>query len=663
MDDADGIIIPILRTIGCEIRDDITSFAQFEAAQLVHALVKCLHKIDDAKYDKISPKLPASIAKKVQIGTVISNAMKEQGFRGEIGYDKVIYPNEKDTRHLLRFLVQKLPKDGVKSVTSKRKGSAVGEEDDDDDMEGGNELHLDRRIHDSLKQWMKKPYSFLSKKAHVSQFRTAPLDYPHQPIEDAVSKPRVKYCKSSSLNFIPAQCVDNEWLVPSLLAHNDCQYLQEQSKTYMVGDEDKQLIAELFGDEHDSGSSVAETLKQCIGAEMTDAQQSIKNNVSRRNAAQSFANQSRSNLQQQLNRNTGFQLEKSYTQKDQSTARAVNDSGQLVKVDEGGNEVQDLNDEEKEEQHRKELEQMKAALMKLQDKLKKMDVEIEKQKLSYSQNGEMLKSEQTTMDTLQNKCLTLKKTIDLIPNAQQNLKKLSKIVSGTQQRFDELQSAWEDKKLSFQRQYEHKKHAMEQRKQRASDLLDEIKNMRSEMRECANSIREKEASITKMVQKLNKLPKTIDRQIYVDRILGVVQNLESQNKQIRQILDDVQSLQRDSNLVTEKSKRTFGVVDNMVFTSASNETNIDAKKQLNNIYRQIVTMREYFDVLLDTARTISNTQNEIRDIEYQIVAAKEKVETLEIKKIKNDLKEVEQENEELAKKLKVLKKQLKGGTK
>ena len=200
---------------------------------------------------------------------------------------------------------------------------------------------------------------------------------------------------------------------------------------------------------------------------------------------------------------------------------------------------------------------------------------------------------------------------------------------------------------------------MEKRKLRANDLLAEIKNMRKEMRECANEIREKETSIKKMVNKLNKLPKTIDRQVYVDRILGVVQNLENQNKQIKQILEDVSSLQRDTNQTVDKSKRIFGIVDNMVFTSASTQKEINAKRQLNQIYRQVVSMREYFDSLVDTARTISNHQNEIRDLEYQIVALREKVESLEMKKIKHDLKEVQQENEELAERIKALKKQLK----
>merc|ERR1712154_335028 len=135
-----------LRSIGCEISEDIKSAAQFEAGLLVHALSKCLHRIDEEKYSKIPLKLPKSIAKKVQVGTLISNAFKSLNYRAEIGYDKIIYPNEKDTRYLLRFLVGKLPK------TTTKKNEMDDDEEDDVDVHGMEEL--DVRIHSSLKNWM-----------------------------------------------------------------------------------------------------------------------------------------------------------------------------------------------------------------------------------------------------------------------------------------------------------------------------------------------------------------------------------------------------------------------------------------------------------------------------------------------------------------------------
>lgn len=441
-----------------------------------------------------------------------------------------------------------------------------------------------------------------------------------------------------------------------MLARNHEDYAEDQAKTDL-DEEERDLLSELIGESvhgDDQDQSLSQILRGCISTEVDSARIALRQKQQGR-GAQGFAAQRRSSKA----KNTAFSLQKNYTQSQGVTARAVDDSGKLVTVDATGNEVEQLDDEEQEKQRRKELAEMKAAVAKLQEKLKKMDIEIEKQEKSYEQRQGELTEESKRCEELQREAMTKKKTIDLIPNAQQNLLKLAKIVESSQQRYDALKRQWETKKMEVAQELRKRKEEVEMGKQRAKDLLAEIKSMRREMRECANEIREREQMATKMAAKLNKLPKTVDRQVYVDRILGVVQNLENQNQQIRRILEDVNNLQRDTNTVVDKSKRIFGVVDNLVFTAASNEKELTAKRQLNQIYRHVVSMREYFDGLVDSARSISNTQNEIRDLEYQIVALREKVESLEMKKIKHDLKEVEQENEELASRLKMLKKQLK----
>merc|ERR1712228_705713 len=163
------------------------------------------------------------------------------------------------------------------------------------------------------------------------------------------------------------------------------------------------------------------------------------------------------------------------------------------------------------EKRRLELDQMKGAVIKLQDRLKKMDLEIEKQKAAFIEKREQLEADKKKCEELKRSAMTKKKAIDLIPNAQENLNKLSAIVQNTQKRYDALREKWELKKGEFLQQFHDKKEAMESRKERANDLLAEIKNMRKEMRESANEIRQKEAMVTRMVNKLNKLPKTIDR--------------------------------------------------------------------------------------------------------------------------------------------------------
>ena len=74
---------------------------------------------------------------------------------------------------------------------------------------------------------------------------------------------------------------------------------------------------------------------------------------------------------------------------------------------------------------------------------------------------------------------------------------------------------------------------IEKRQLTSQEMKNEIKQIRQNMRQCANDIREKEELLDRLIEKLKKLPKTVDRQVYVDRILGVVVNLENQNSQIK----------------------------------------------------------------------------------------------------------------------------------
>merc|ERR1712233_60223 len=99
---------------------------------------------------------------------------------------------------------------------------------------------------------------------------------------------------------------------------------------------------------------------QCIGNELAMARKEIKNNSHKRKVPDT-ATKSNTPLQ------TAFVLQKNYTQQQGVTAHAVDDSGKLVKIDEAGNEVEELNDEETAEKRRLELDQMKAAVVKLQD--------------------------------------------------------------------------------------------------------------------------------------------------------------------------------------------------------------------------------------------------------------------------------------------------------
>lgn len=86
--------------------------------------------------------LPQNIASKHRICTNMATKVKELGFTGDCGYNQLLYPVESQTRTLLNWLVQKLPRTDDASA---------------EDVLGGNAL-LHKRMMDSVTAWKAVPW-------------------------------------------------------------------------------------------------------------------------------------------------------------------------------------------------------------------------------------------------------------------------------------------------------------------------------------------------------------------------------------------------------------------------------------------------------------------------------------------------------------------------
>lgn len=83
---------------------------------VIKALMSCI--------DVISPgtgmphSLPPSMSQRLKLATNIADHIKDLGFRGDIGYQMILYCNEVEIRRLLMFLIEKLPRETDKTVHS-----------------------------------------------------------------------------------------------------------------------------------------------------------------------------------------------------------------------------------------------------------------------------------------------------------------------------------------------------------------------------------------------------------------------------------------------------------------------------------------------------------------------------------------------------------------
>lgn len=83
--------------------------------------------------------LPQNIAVRHRICTDISLKIKDLGFLGECGYNQLLYPVEHQTRDLLKWLMEKIPRSADEGT---------------EELLGANAL-MNRNINKALQQWQK----------------------------------------------------------------------------------------------------------------------------------------------------------------------------------------------------------------------------------------------------------------------------------------------------------------------------------------------------------------------------------------------------------------------------------------------------------------------------------------------------------------------------
>ena len=137
--EGDEIVFLALSQFGISLPNNITSLNQLTADVLISLVVSSLALISNGAI-QFSTALPQNIASRHRICTEIASKVKEVGFPGECGYNQLLYPVESQTRPLLTWLVQHLPRTEDERV---------------EEVLGANAL-LTRRIMHSLVEWKKQ---------------------------------------------------------------------------------------------------------------------------------------------------------------------------------------------------------------------------------------------------------------------------------------------------------------------------------------------------------------------------------------------------------------------------------------------------------------------------------------------------------------------------
>ncbi|KAF5285613.1 hypothetical protein FQR65_LT13094 [Abscondita terminalis] len=120
MEEVDNIIIDSLRNLLSNIDEEVVSLKDFTTEMVYSSMVACLEAISSDIH--LSKNLPQSMSVRLKNATTVAEHVKELGYRGDIGYQTILYCNEIEVRRVLMFLVERLPREAHKTTSATELG-------------------------------------------------------------------------------------------------------------------------------------------------------------------------------------------------------------------------------------------------------------------------------------------------------------------------------------------------------------------------------------------------------------------------------------------------------------------------------------------------------------------------------------------------------------
>jgi len=604
MEEVDEIIVHSLRSIGFQLDDEVKSIKQLKTDDVANAVLALVKAIDPSQ--PFPRSLPRQMSQKVNICSEVAQYIKGLGYKGDLGYHELVYPNEATTRQILRFLMNELPE-------------PEGENDSQalqDPVTAFNKS-IKAELQAAMKEvWAPTPVR-RQNYAEVYRLTTVPLRSAYIPGPKSGRNAGLEAYIRDHLPFITQQPNQRQDVVPSILEHNLSAYAEEKEREEewsKIGVDSGVNPFEYKRRKQDGiNKAMAEALRDSVGAASFKVPESLADILA---ALETTG----------PNKNTKFGREVAIRDKQETGPKE--------------------SDEELEKRRTSEIEELDALLARCKAEVEKYEKAIATFIANIRQTEADMLTEDAKKKELQDKYVVMKKTFDLLPDAENNIKQLQQISAASAQRLLELANEWEKHRVPLLDEYRELRDKNRNKKDECAPKLEEIKKMRLQMRTLADDIKKKNETYKELLEYYKNLPKEVSRAVYTRRILDIVKNVKKQKVEINKVLIDMRNLMKEITLISDTLARSYAVTDNQMFA--------DAKKDETSkmAYKDLVAMDTSFKKLVQMLEETGDTRNGIMELEIKIEQLKGRVDSLNMERLEKDLALMKGENAKLVKQIK-----------
>eukprot|EP01116_Phalansterium_solitarium_P014129 TRINITY_DN31661_c0_g1_i1.p1 TRINITY_DN31661_c0_g1~~TRINITY_DN31661_c0_g1_i1.p1 ORF type:complete len:625 (-),score=245.12 TRINITY_DN31661_c0_g1_i1:71-1945(-) len=621
MEDVDNIILVQLRDIGVAL-DEVASLAHINAEQVYDSCLGCLKRIDAKKTESLPELLPRGMSTKVNAATQMVGAIKALGFRGDLGYNQILYPSAGELRKLFMWLLEALPKKSIDTPAG-----AAGP-----DLDELIAKHFTSLMHEVwAPAFAVKAYRQYAR--DVYSLSALPLTYPSKG-RKLKAVPGLEKYYTQYLPYISRQVAYKPQVAPSVFETNLAAVAEqrERENEWNTKGLDSKLNPMAYN------KRKADQISKLVSGVLRNAMNAVAaEQVARMNSHMEAA------LQQgfQAGAQGQFGRKLLFTRNDDELEVTAAGGAKA-----GGAK---MSEEDLEKQREEEVAALDAQLLALQQRRAKIDEHLQRLEDSLRQIEQQYAEEDQKTDKLEREYKIKRRTFDLLPNAEDNIAQLKEISSQSSDRLQELAVEWEKHRVPLIEGYRKLRDAAEGRRGETEAKVNVIKELRAQMKEMMDDVHHKEERYRELLDVFGKLQKDVTRAHYTTRILEIVRNVKRQKVDIDKILIDTRDLQREINSISDTLSRTFAVSDELIFADAKKDST--AKEA----YKKLVELDEQFKKLTRGVEESGQCRNAILNLEAKVQQQEGSQASLNFERVTADLKEIREENTALEKQVALLK--------
>lgn len=232
----------------------------------------------------------------------------------------------------------------------------------------------------------------------------------------------------------------------------------------------------------------------------------------------------------------------------------------------------------------------------------------------------------------------------LLPDGEANLQKLQAIVMRSKEKLRSLKIQWEEHRNSLEQEHADLTAKIEATKS-VGQVMDNTTKLKVSIANAESETNRKEALVEKYSIEVGKLKKSVPRSVYTRQILDILNNITKQRQETAKIIDDIKSTQKDINLLDGKLYRTYIEADEKIFQMAKSDS------VMVPVYRSLTDLHKESSTIIELVRQISQVKRSTRSIQDQIQSEKSKKLKDRMEAVKLDLDKIRSENKLLKEKI------------